>query len=266
MIHAFVRVDAMLIGTKYSPKEIEAKWQQRWFDSKMYQASDRGPNKYYVLVEFPYLSGEGVHIGHCLSYIAQDIIARLKRMQGHNVLYPIGWDAFGLPTENYAIKNKIKPQVVTAQNVERFRRQIQSLGISFDWSREINTSDPAYYTWTQWIFLQFFKNGLAEKKETPINWCPKDKIGLAFEEVVDGRCERCGSLTERRLIKQWVLKITKYADRLIKDLEKVDYLPEVKQQQINWIGRSEGAEIEFRIKNEESVSYTHLTLPTTPYV
>ncbi|MEK7583667.1 MAG: leucine--tRNA ligase [Patescibacteria group bacterium] len=236
----------------YDPREIEQRWQAQWAGSDLYAAKDSGADKEYVLVEFPYPSGEGLHVGHCLSYIAQDIVARVKRMQGKNVLYPIGWDAFGLPAENFAIKNKVKPQDATRRNIANFKRQIQSLGISFDWSREVNTTDPAYYRWTQWIFLQLFKKGLAEKKEVPINWCPKDKIGLAFEEVIDGTCERCGTATERRVIQQWVLKITEYADRLIDDLETVDFLPEIKQQQINWIGRSEGAEIEFRIKNEES--------------
>src|SRR3989338_8451670 len=235
----------------YVPQEIERRWQQQWADSDLYTAKDLGAHKEYVLVEFPYPSGEGLHVGHCLSYIAQDIVARVKRMQGGNVLYPIGWDAFGLPTENFAIKNKIKPQDATRTNVANFKRQIQSLGISFDWSREVNTTDPSYYKWSQWIFLQLFKKGLAEKKEVPINWCPKDKIGLAFEEVIDGTCERCGTATERRVIQQWVLKITKYADRLIDDLDKVDYLPEIKQQQINWIGRSEGAHIKFKVQSEK---------------
>ena len=232
--------------TRYTPKKFESLWQKNWAVSDLYSAKDfHSKKKSYVLVEFPYPSGEGLHVGHCLSYIAQDIVARYRRMQGLNVLYPIGWDAFGLPTENFAIKNKVKPQTISKKNIANYKRQIQSLGISFDWSREINTTDPSYYKWTQWIFLKLFHKGLAEKKEVPINWCPKDKIGLAFEEVIDGKCERCGTQTQRRVIKQWVLKITKYADRLLDDLETVDYLPEIKQQQINWIGRSEGAEIEF---------------------
>jgi len=253
-----VRVNAMPrdeLHHRYDPKTVEAEVQENWRREGLYQAVDFDSRpKQYVLVEFPYPSGEGLHVGHCLSYVAQDSIARWKRMRGYNVLYPIGWDAFGLPTENFAIKNKVKPQDATKKNIANFKRQIQNLGISFDWSREVNTADPAYYRWTQWIFLQLFKHGLAEKKEVPINWCPKDKIGLAFEEVIDGKCERCGTQTERRTIRQWVLKITQYADRLIDDLEKVDFLPEIKQQQINWIGRSEGAEVEFKIKNPESRS------------
>lgn len=251
---------------KYQPSAIETAWQKHWRESSSYQAKDfdRRP-KYYVLVEFPYPSGEGLHVGHSLSYIAQDIIARWKRMQGYNVLYPIGWDAFGLPTENFAISHNVDPRQATKKNIANFKRQIQSLGISFDWSREINTSDPAYYKWTQWIFLQFFKRGLAVKREVPINWCPKDKIGLAFEEVIEGKCERCGTPTERRLIKQWVLLITAYADRLLKDLETVDYLPSIKQQQINWIGQSQGAEIVFRIRNTELSVEVFTTRPDTTF-
>lgn len=237
---------------EYDFSEIESQWQKKWEKDGIYQAVDFDSRpKKYVLVEFPYPSGDGLHVGHCLSYIAQDVIARQARMQGNNVLYPMGWDAFGLPTENYAIKTKTKPQDVAAKNIANFKRQIQALGISFDWSREVNTTDPNYYKWTQWIFLQMFKHGLAEKKEVPINWCPKDKIGLAFEEVIDGACERCGTAVERRSIKQWVLKITQYADRLIDDLETVDFLPEVKRAQINWIGRSEGALIIFKVPDSE---------------
>jgi len=253
------------VEDNFSPNSIDAKWQDEWQKLKLYEASDSGRDKYYVLVEFPYPSGEGLHVGHCLSYIAQDIVARQKRMQGMNVLYPIGWDAFGLPTENFAIKNKIRPQDATRDNVANYKRQIQSIGLSFDWSREINTTDPKYYRWTQWIFLQLFAKGLAEKKEVPINWCPSCKIGLAFEEVVDGKCERCGHVTERRLIKQWVLKITDYADRLLADLDKVDFSPEIKQQQINWIGRSEGAEIDFQIKDSKKVIRVFTSRPDTLY-
>jgi len=218
---------------EYKPQELDKKWQQSWQKKELNKAEDfSDKDKRYVLIEFPYPSGDGLHVGHCLSYIAQDVVSRYYRLQGFNVLYPIGWDAFGLPAENYAIKHKIHPREAVAKNIANFKRQIMSLGISFDWSREINTTDPKYYKWTQWIFLQLFKAGLAEKKEVPINWCPSCKIGLAFEEVVDGKCERCGTEVEQRTIAQWILKITKYADRLIDDLETVDYLPHIKQQQI----------------------------------
>ncbi|MFH0873898.1 MAG: class I tRNA ligase family protein [Candidatus Komeilibacteria bacterium] len=238
--------------SEYQPSEFEAKWQQQWQTAKMYQAEDFSAKaKKYILVEFPYPSGEGLHIGHCLSYVAQDLVARYHRMKGNNVLYPMGWDAFGLPAENYAIKNKIHPRQAVEANIANFQRQIQSLGISFDWSREINTTDPKYFKWTQWIFLQLFKAGLAEKKLTPINWCPSCKIGLAFEEVIDGKCERCGTEVEQRTINQWVLKITQYADRLIDDLETVNFLPHIKKQQIDWIGRSKGAEIDFEVRSRE---------------
>ncbi len=234
---------------KYDPAKIEPKWRKLWQDSNLYAAKDNeGSNKpYYVLVEFPYPSGDGLHTGHVRSYAAQDIIARRLRMMGRNVLYPMGWDAFGLPTENYAIKNKVRPADATAKNIATFKRQMQELGFSFDWSREINTTDPNYYKWTQWIFLQLLKDGLAYQAEIAINWCPKCKTGLANEEVVNGRHERCGTLVEKKLLKQWLLKITAYADRLIEDLKTVDYLPQIANQQINWIGRSEGAEIDFAI-------------------
>ena len=205
------------------------------------------------MIEFPYPSGDGLHVGHARSYAALDAVARKKRMEGFNVLYPIGWDAFGLPTENYAIKKGIHPSIVTKRNVAVFKRQLKSLGLSFDWSREINTTDPDYYKWTQWIFLQFFKHDLAYQAEMPINWCPKCKIGLANEEVVSGSCERCGTETEKRNIKQWMLKITKYADRLIEDLASVDYLEKIKAQQINWIGKSEGAEVDFKVVDSERI-------------
>lgn len=233
----------------YNPNKLEKKWQKVWEKSKLYQAEDFSQKpKQYILVEFPYPSGEGLHVGHVRSYVALDAIARKKRMEGFNVLYPIGWDAFGLPTENYAIKKGIHPRKITQQNIKVFKRQLKSLGLSFDWSREINTTDPAYYKWTQWIFLQLFKKGLAYQAEIPINWCPSCKIGLANEEVIQGKCERCGTETEKRKIKQWMLKITAYADRLLKDLEKVDYLEKIKNQQINWIGRSEGTTIKFKVK------------------
>ena len=238
---------------EYDHKKIEKKWQNIWAKTKVFQAKDSSKKpKYYNLIEFPYPSGAGMHVGHIRSNTAMDIISRKRRMEGYNVLYPIGWDAFGLPTENYAIKTGIHPIKVTKDNTDTFRRQLQSIGFSFDWSREINTTDPKYYKWTQWIFLQFFKKGLAYKAKMLINWCPKDKIGLANEEVVGGCCERCGTVVEKREKEQWMLAITKYADRLDKDLDEVNYLPQIKLAQRNWIGRSEGAEIEFRIRNNPS--------------
>jgi leucyl-tRNA synthetase len=234
----------------YDHKKIEKKWQLEWDKEKTYLASVNSKKpKFYGLVEFPYPSAEGLHVGHPRPYIGMDIISRKRKMEGYNVLFPFGWDAFGLPTENYAIKTGIHPKIVTKKNTDNFRRQTKSLGISFDWSREINTTDPAYYKWTQWIFLQFWKYGLAYKAEIPINWCPKDKIGLANEEVIDGKCERCGTPTERRMKNQWMLGITKYAERLDRDLDLVDYPERVKLSQRNWIGKSEGSEIEFKIKN-----------------
>ncbi|MEO5635454.1 MAG: class I tRNA ligase family protein [Candidatus Paceibacterota bacterium] len=231
---------------EYNPEKIEKKWQKKWEEKKTYQAKDKSKQpKYYSLIEFPYPSGDGLHVGHPRPYIGMDVISRKRRLDGLNVLFPIGWDAFGLPTENYAIKTGKDPRVVTKKNTDIFRRQIKSLGVSFDWSREINTTDPKYYKWTQWIFLQFFKHGLAYKAKMAINWCPKDKIGLANEEVVAGCCERCGTPVEKREKEQWMLAITKYADRLYKDLDDVDYLPQIKLAQRNWIGKSEGAEIEF---------------------
>jgi len=234
------------MAKEYDPKEIEGKWQKEWAKSGVYEAQDKSTkSKYYALIEFPYPSGDGLHVGHPRPYIGLDIIARKRRMEGYNVLYPIGWDAFGLPTESFAIKMGKNPKIVTKENTDTFRRQIQSLGVSFDWSREINTTDPKYYKWTQWIFLQFFKKGLAYKAKMAINWCPKDKIGLANEEVIDGCCERCGTMVEQKEKEQWMLAITKYADRLYDDLDTVDYPERVKIQQRNWIGRSEGALIKF---------------------
>ena len=233
---------------RYNPQEIEKKWQEYWEKKNFYQAEDFSKKpKYYLLIEFPYPSGEGLHVGHVRSYSALDAVARKKRMEGFNVLYPIGWDAFGLPTENYAIRTGIHPQVATAKNIETFKRQLKSLGLSFDWKREINTTDPKYYKWTQWVFLKFFEKGLAYQAEIPVNWCPACKIGLANEEVVSGACERCGSPVEKKALKQWMLKITAYADRLIEDLEKVNYLEKIKAQQINWIGKSYGTEIDFKV-------------------
>ena len=234
---------------EYEHLKLERKWQAYWEKNKTFQAQNKSKKpKFYGLIEFPYPSGAGMHVGHIRSNTAMDIISRKRRMEGFNVLYPIGWDAFGLPTENYAIKTGIHPIKVTKDNTDTFRRQLKALGFSFDWGREINTTDPKYYKWTQWIFLQFFKKGLAYKTRTWINWCPKDKIGLANEEVVGGMCERCGSPTEKREKEQWMLAITKYAERLDKDLDTVDYLSKIKIQQRNWIGKSEGAEIDFNIK------------------
>ncbi|MBQ9673784.1 MAG: leucine--tRNA ligase [Ruminococcus sp.] len=231
---------------KYNHKEVEPKWQQVWEEKGCFHAEENSEKeKFYALIEFPYPSGQGLHVGHPRPYTALDVVSRKRRLQGYNVLYPIGWDAFGLPTENYAIKNHIHPEEVTKMNVARFKKQIQSLGISFDWSREINTTDPEYYKWTQWIFLQLFKKGLAYKKEMAVNWCTSCKCVLANEEVVNGECERCGSDVVRKVKSQWMLKITEYADRLINDLDLVDYPPRVKAQQKNWIGKSTGAEVDF---------------------
>ena len=236
----------------YNHKVVEKKWQKVWDDEKAFAATDDySKPKYYALVEFPYPSGQGLHVGHPRPYTALDIVARKRRMQGYNVLYPMGWDAFGLPTENYAIKNKIHPKIVTANNVAHFKDQLHSLGYSFDWDREVNTTDPNYYKWTQWIFLKLFKAGLAYKKEMPINWCTSCKVGLANEEVVNGCCERCGSEVVRKVKSEWMLKITDYADKLIEGLEEVDYIERVKVSQKNWIGRSTGAEVDFAIAGKE---------------
>ena len=231
---------------KYDYKAVEAKWQKVWEDEKTFHAEiDHSKPKFYALVEFPYPSGAGLHVGHPRSYTALDVVSRKRRQNGYNVLYPMGWDAFGLPTENFAIKNHIHPEIVTAQNVAHFKAQLKSLGLSFDWDREINTTDPGYYKWTQWIFLQLFKKGLAYKKEMSVNWCTSCKCVLANEEVVNGVCERCGSEVIHKVKSQWMLKITAYAQRLIDDLSDVNYLERVKTSQINWIGRSTGAEVEF---------------------
>ncbi len=240
---------------RYDYKAIEKKWQKRWEEKNCFHAengSDKEP--FYALVEFPYPSGQGLHVGHPRSYTALDIMARKRRMQGYNVLYPMGWDAFGLPTENYAIKNKIHPRIVTKNNIENFTRQLKMLGFSFDWDREVNTTDPSYYKWTQWIFLQLFKKGLAYKQEMPINWCTGCKVGLSNEEVVNGVCERCGSEVVQKRKSQWMLKITEYAQRLIDDLDEVDYIDRVKTQQVNWIGRSEGAEVKFKLTSGDVVT------------
>ena len=236
----------------YNHKVVEKKWQKVWDDNKAFAATDDySKPKYYALVEFPYPSGQGLHVGHPRPYTALDIVARKRRMQGYNVLYPMGWDAFGLPTENYAIKNKIHPKIVTENNVKRFKEQLHSLGYSFDWDREINTTDPSYYKWTQWIFLKLFKAGLAYKKEMPINWCTSCKVGLANEEVVNGVCERCGAPVVRKVKSEWMLKITDYAEKLIEGLDHVDYIERVKVSQKNWIGKSQGAEVDFSIKGKE---------------
>ena len=250
---------------KYDHKRIEKKWQDRWEEAGVYHASnDFTKPKYYALVEFPYPSGQGLHVGHPRPYTALDIVARKRRMQGYNVLYPIGWDAFGLPTENYAIKNHVHPAEVTKKNIARFKQQIRSLGISFDWSREINTTDPDYYKWTQWIFLQLFKHGLAYKKEMSVNWCTSCKCVLANEEVVEGVCERCGSPVVHKIKSQWMLKITAYADRLINDLDLVEYPERVKAQQKNWIGRSTGAEVNFTATTGDKLT-VFTTRPDTLY-
>ena len=252
------------MSREYSPKEIEKKWQDIWDNEEAFKATlDKSKPKYYALVEFPYPSGQGLHVGHPRPYTAMDIVSRKKRMQGYNVLFPMGWDAFGLPTENYAIKNKIHPKIVTKNNVAHFKDQLKSLGYSFDWSREINTTDPSYYKWTQWIFLQLFKKGLAYKSEMPINWCTSCKVGLANEEVVNGVCERCGALVIRKMQSQWMLKITDYAEKLIEGLDHVDYIEKVKVSQKNWIGRSEGAEVNFKLSGKDEALTVYTTRPDT---
>ena len=248
---------------KYNFKKIEKKWQGVWDEKQAFAAgTDYSKPKFYALVEFPYPSGAGLHVGHPRSYTALDIVARKRRMQGYNVLYPMGWDAFGLPTENFAIKNHVHPAEVTKQNVARFKSQLKSLGLSFDWNREINTTDPSYYKWTQWIFLQLFKHGLAYKKEMAVNWCTSCKCVLANEEVVNGVCERCGSEVVRKNKSQWMLKITEYAQRLIDDLDDVDYIERVKSQQKHWIGRSTGAEVDFKTTEGDTLT-VYTTRPDT---
>ncbi len=249
---------------EYRPAEIEAKWQKIWEAEKAFEAViDHQKKKFYGLIEFPYPSGNGLHVGHPRSNTAMDIIARKRRMEGYNVLFPIGWDAFGLPTENYAIKNKVHPAEVTAKNIAHFKEQLKRLGFSFDWSREINTTDPAYYKWTQWIFLKLFEKGLAYKAEIPINWCTECKVGLANEEVVNGVCERCGGEVVRRVKSQWMLKITDYAQKLLDGLEDVEFIEKVKTQQRNWIGRSEGAEVNFTVPAAKAFGDGILTVYTT---
>ena len=248
----------------YVPAQIEPKWQRLWDEQGAFRAENRlDKPKYYCLIEFPYPSGQGLHVGHPRSNTALDIIARKRRMEGYNVLYPIGWDAFGLPTENYAIKNHVHPAKVTKGNIDHFRSQLKKLGFSFDYSREVNTTDPDYYRWTQWIFLKLYENGLAYKSEMPINWCPSCKCGLANEEVVDGKCERCGTEVTRRVKSQWMLRITSYAQKLLDGLDNVDFIDRVKVQQRNWIGRSEGAEVNFRLTPVDEALRVFTTRPDT---
>jgi leucyl-tRNA synthetase len=249
----------------YPFNEIEKKWQNIWIQNNAFSASDDSSKpKYYALIEFPYPSAEGLHVGHPRSFTAMDIIARKRRMEGHNVLFPIGWDAFGLPAENYAIKHGVHPRESTKKNIANFKRQLKMLGFSFDWDREVNTTDPGYYKWTQWIFLRLFKKGLAYKADIPINWCVSCKVGLANEEVINGTCERCGAPVVKKNKNQWMLRITKYADRLISDLEELDYLEKIKTQQINWIGKSYGAEIDFFV-NENTCIKVFTTRPDTVF-
>ncbi len=250
---------------KYEHKPIEERWQKKWEEAGVFHASTSTDKpKFYALIEFPYPSGQGLHVGHPRSYTALDIVSRRRRMMGYNVLYPIGWDAFGLPTENFAIKNHVHPAIVTEKNIARFKQQLQALGLSFDWSREVNTTDPSYYKWTQWIFLQMFKHGLAYKKEMSVNWCTSCKCVLANEEVVNGVCERCGSEVVHKVKSQWMLKITEYAQRLVDDLDLVDYPERVKAQQRNWIGRSTGAEVRFQTSHGEELT-VYTTRPDTLY-
>jgi leucyl-tRNA synthetase len=250
----------------YNHKSIESKWQKEWDKKKSFKAlTGSKKKKFYSLMEFPYPSGDGLHTGHVKGYTAMDIISRKRRLEGFNVVFPIGFDAFGLPTENYAIKTGKQPSVITKKNTDNFRKQFKSLGMSFDWDREINTTDPKYYKWTQWIFLKFLEKGLAYKSKMTINWCPKDRIGLANEEVINGCCERCGTAVEKREKEQWMLAITKYADRLCDDLDLVDYLPQIKLQQRNWIGRSEGINITYKIANTEKTITVFTTRPDTNF-
>ncbi len=252
------------MASVYDHHAVEPKWQKVWDDEKAFAATtDYSKPKYYALVEFPYPSGQGLHVGHPRPYTALDIVSRKRRMQGYNVLFPMGWDAFGLPTENYAIKNKIHPKIVTKNNVARFKEQLHSIGYSFDWDREVNTTDPGYYHWTQWIFLKLFNAGLAYKTQMPINWCTSCKVGLANEEVVNGVCERCGAPVVRKMQSQWMLKITEYADKLLEGLDSVDYIERVKTQQRNWIGRSTGAEVDFKLAGTEDKLTVYTTRPDT---
>lgn len=252
------------MSQRYEHDSIELKWQKRWEDAHCNEAKeDYSKPKFYGLIEFPYPSGQGLHVGHPRPFTAMDVICRKRRLEGYNVLFPIGYDAFGLPTENYAIKTGIHPTIVTAQNIARFRSQLKRLGYSFDWSREISTSDPEYYKWTQWIFLKLYEHGLAYKAEIPINFCTSCKVGLANEEVVDGVCERCGGEVVQLVRSQWMLKITEYAQKLIDGLDDVDFIERVKTQQRNWIGRSEGAEVDFKLAGTEDKLTVYTTRPDT---
>ena len=252
------------MASVYDHHVVEPKWQKVWDDEKAFAATtDYSKPKYFALVEFPYPSGQGLHVGHPRPYTALDIVSRKRRMQGYNVLFPMGWDAFGLPTENYAIKNKIHPKIVTKNNVARFKEQLHSIGYSFDWDREVNTTDPGYYHWTQWIFLKLFNAGLAYKTQMPINWCTSCKVGLANEEVVNGVCERCGAPVVRKMQSQWMLKITEYADKLLEGLDTVDYVERIKTQQRNWIGRSTGAEVDFKLTGTDDKLTVYTTRPDT---
>lgn len=249
---------------EYNPNAIEKKWQKKWDDEKTFKSEiDNNKKKFYSLVEFPYPSGQGLHVGHPRPYTALDVVARKRRLEGENVMYPMGWDAFGLPTENYAIKNKIHPAKVTEDNIAHFKEQMKSIGFSFDWDREVNTTDPDYYKWSQWIFIQMYKHGLAYKNEMSVNWCPSCQVGLANEEVVDGKCERCGTEVVHKMKNQWMLKITEYADRLIDDLEEVDFEERIKASQINWIGRSHGCDVDFKIKDLDEKLTVYTTRPDT---
>lgn len=249
---------------EYNPNAIEKKWQKKWDEEKTFKSEiDKNKKKFYPLVEFPYPSGQGLHVGHPRPYTALDVVARKRRLEGENVMYPMGWDAFGLPTENYAIKNKIHPAKVTEDNIKNFKAQMKSIGFSFDWDREINTTDSDYYKWSQWIFIQMYKHGLAYKNEMSVNWCPSCQVGLANEEVVDGKCERCGTEVVHKMKNQWMLKITEYADRLIDDLEEVDFEERIKASQINWIGRSHGCDVDFRLKDKEDKLTVYTTRPDT---
>lgn len=249
---------------EYNPNAIEKKWQKIWDENKTFHSEiNHDKEKYYALVEFPYPSGQGLHVGHPRPYTALDVVSRKRRLEGYNVLYPMGWDAFGLPTENYAIKNKIHPSKVTEDNIKNFKGQLKSIGFSFDWDREINTTNPEYYKWSQWIFIQLYKHGLAYKNEMSVNWCPSCQVGLANEEVVDGKCERCGTEVVHKMKNQWMLKITEYADRLIDDLDDVDYEDRIKAQQINWIGRSNGANVNFNLKEVDEKLMVYTTRPDT---
>lgn len=249
---------------EYNPNAIEKKWQKKWDDEKTFKSEiENNKKKFYPLVEFPYPSGQGLHVGHPRPYTALDVVARKRRLEGENVMYPMGWDAFGLPTENYAIKNKIHPAKVTADNIAHFKEQMKSIGFSFDWDREVNTTDPDYYKWSQWIFIQMYKHGLAYKNEMSVNWCPSCQVGLANEEVVDGKCERCGTEVVHKMKNQWMLKITEYADRLIDDLDEVDFEERIKASQINWIGRSHGCDVDFKIKDLDEKLTVYTTRPDT---